>query len=144
MPTTALATCKSAAASLRYINRLARPAACIASTNTRGFATTTPDSSQNQFRTSNKPGLRQSEPPSASSTGLPNKNDARNISAIAQRLPPKDSLRMSHRFREFEVSPLTAFRSHRAALTCRSARPTRLRCHWRSPRTWIDTCGGPS
>jgi hypothetical protein len=110
VPTIALAAYAPTAASLRYINRLARPAACIASTNARGFATTTLlDSSQKRFQTSNKPGLRLPNTPLASSTGQLTKNHARNISAIAQRLPPEDSLRMSHRFREFEVCLLVAF-----------------------------------
>lgn len=105
VPTIALAVSKSSAVGRRYTNRLAWPCigACIASTNAQRLATTRLNSFQQRRYMSGKTGLNASEPISSSSAILPNNTTARNISAIAQRLPSEAETKTSHRFREFEV-----------------------------------------
>ncbi|GAB7331136.1 hypothetical protein MBLNU13_g02614t1 [Cladosporium sp. NU13] len=103
VPTIALAASIPSAASRRYIHRLARPVTCIASTNTKRFATTTLHSFQQRCHISGKTGLKASESVSSSSAILPGNTNARSISAIAQRLPSEAETKTSHRFREFEL-----------------------------------------
>lgn len=104
LPTLALAAGFPTGPSLRHINRLARPSACIANTCTNTFTTTSSVNLWESFHAANQtsaktgPGLT-----SAPTSQIVDKN-ARSISAIAQRLPSeKETKKTSHRFREFEA-----------------------------------------
>jgi hypothetical protein len=111
VPTIAVASSIPTAIGRRYFNRLAWPAACIASTNARNFPpTTTLDSSQKRFHGSKRPGMETME--SLSSTPTHPWGDTGSISAIAQRLPAEADMRMPYRFREFEVCGLVVRISH--------------------------------
>lgn len=141
LPTIAMATSIPPAIGRRCVNRLARPATCISTINARTFATTRFQSSHNSFHKSNKSGITALGPSSSKSTRMNSDEHARDISAIAQRLPSEEelSLRLSHRFREFEVFVRIRNRE-RARTDWIAAGQARLHCDRRSTRSRPDTC----